>query len=635
MDVAALSLSIDSSEVVAATKNLEQFAAASGKASTSSESQSGSIAKLVASVQSMDAKLAAVVSSLDKIGSATRAATAANDNMVSTVTKASAALAAADSHVIAYQQHIASLARQQADANAHVEAWRKHIETVPPALTKVTASSGSMRAGMQQLSFQLGDVATQFSMGAAPMQIFAAQASQVVGALGLMTNGSKGLIGFLGGPWGQIIIGAATVLGTLAAAMWDTKKSADAAKPSIDRLGDAYARLAGLMGKTSAAGAQALATAKIKLSTDQAAVGRAADALAAAQKRLDDSRRVDPRGIGSAPLVRDVAEARQQLDYLRQQVTTSENLVKLGEQRFNAAVKATEAEKAASVALRETARVSRSVPRAARAAIATAEAAPDIPVIAYPEPDFGRNTIPDIPDVQPMQTAMTRLYETMKTARLEAKGFFLDWIDGVRNGENVFSAFANSISKTLNSLIDQMIEQMLNQMLGIGPGGGMGMMGSMGMGGLQGGAAGILGTVIGTFLGKGIVSLFGGLFANGGTFGAAQRFANGGTFTNQVISDPTLFKFAKGAKLGLMGESGPEAIMPLKRGPNGALGVQANGDGGRSINVEVHHHNSFAGAIGVDSIVAMNRQASEQTKETVRRELQSMLHHLDQDGTMV
>jgi len=53
-----------------------------------------------------------------------------------------------------------------------------------------------------------------------------------------------------------------------------------------------------------------------------------------------------------------------------------------------------------------------------------------------------------------------------------------------------------------------------------------------------------------------------------------SKFAKGG-----VVSAPSLFRFAKGGsmKTGLMGEAGPEAIMPLQRGPGGALGVQAFG----------------------------------------------------------
>ena len=65
------------------------------------------------------------------------------------------------------------------------------------------------------------------------------------------------------------------------------------------------------------------------------------------------------------------------------------------------------------------------------------------------------------------------------------------------------------------------------------------------------------------------------LAANGATFAnGIAKFANGG-----VVNSPTLFKFANGGAMrtGLMGEAGPEAIMPLKRGPDGSLGVQANG----------------------------------------------------------
>jgi lambda family phage tail tape measure protein len=69
--------------------------------------------------------------------------------------------------------------------------------------------------------------------------------------------------------------------------------------------------------------------------------------------------------------------------------------------------------------------------------------------------------------------------------------------------------------------------------------------------------------------------------ANGNAFGAngIMPFAKGGAFTNSIVSSPTMFKFADGGAMrtGLMGEAGPEAIMPLKRGADGSLGVQANG----------------------------------------------------------
>ena len=56
-----------------------------------------------------------------------------------------------------------------------------------------------------------------------------------------------------------------------------------------------------------------------------------------------------------------------------------------------------------------------------------------------------------------------------------------------------------------------------------------------------------------------------------------------------VVKNPTLFQFANGGagRLGLMGEAGPEAILPLKRGADGKLGVVAQGGGVGNIVVNV------------------------------------------------
>lgn len=79
--------------------------------------------------------------------------------------------------------------------------------------------------------------------------------------------------------------------------------------------------------------------------------------------------------------------------------------------------------------------------------------------------------------------------------------------------------------------------------------------------------------------------------ALGGVYGdeAYTAFAKGGTFTNQIIAKPTYFRFAKGSGFGtgLMGEAGPEAIMPLTRGADGSLGVSASGIGGGDVQVNI------------------------------------------------
>jgi lambda family phage tail tape measure protein len=70
-------------------------------------------------------------------------------------------------------------------------------------------------------------------------------------------------------------------------------------------------------------------------------------------------------------------------------------------------------------------------------------------------------------------------------------------------------------------------------------------------------------------------------FAQGGVFsgGRVQPFAAGG-----IVSTPTYFPTATG--LGLMGEAGPEAVMPLSRGADGRLGVTGSG-GSTNINVTI------------------------------------------------
>lgn len=70
--------------------------------------------------------------------------------------------------------------------------------------------------------------------------------------------------------------------------------------------------------------------------------------------------------------------------------------------------------------------------------------------------------------------------------------------------------------------------------------------------------------------------------ANGNVFsgGRLQKFASGG-----VVGGPTLFGMNGGT--GLMGEAGPEAILPLSRGRGGRLGVDASGVGGAVVNIQV------------------------------------------------
>lgn len=89
---------------------------------------------------------------------------------------------------------------------------------------------------------------------------------------------------------------------------------------------------------------------------------------------------------------------------------------------------------------------------------------------------------------------------------------------------------------------------------------------------------------VGGLLAQAVGGVMNGLlpFAGGGAFaqGRVLPFANGG-----IVSQPATFAM-RGAT-GLMGEAGPEAIMPLARGADGRLGVQAQG-GARPVTVTIN-----------------------------------------------
>ena len=84
---------------------------------------------------------------------------------------------------------------------------------------------------------------------------------------------------------------------------------------------------------------------------------------------------------------------------------------------------------------------------------------------------------------------------------------------------------------------------------------------------------------------KPLTNFFTSLFeksAKGNVFtdGQVQKYAYGG-----IVNRPTMFPMKNG--IGLMGEAGSEAILPLRRGANGKLGVESSGGGNTVINVSV------------------------------------------------
>ncbi|HGN0093592.1 TPA: phage tail tape measure protein, partial [Morganella morganii] len=134
------------------------------------------------------------------------------------------------------------------------------------------------------------------------------------------------------------------------------------------------------------------------------------------------------------------------------------------------------------------------------------------------------------------------------------------------------------------------------------------------------GAGGWIGQ-IGGFLSGGITAN-----AKGGVYDSPGL----STYSNQVVSSPTLFAFAKGGapSAGLMGEAGPEAIMPLKRGPDGNLGVRVyGGDGGGtsgfSVSIGDIHFEKTNGGDGSSSDAAgIKQQLKSAVIETISDQAQ-------------
>lgn len=112
--------------------------------------------------------------------------------------------------------------------------------------------------------------------------------------------------------------------------------------------------------------------------------------------------------------------------------------------------------------------------------------------------------------------------------------------------------------------------------------------------------------------------------ALGGVYGdnSVLAFAKGGTFTNQIVNNPTFFKFARGGKIGtgLMGEAGPEAIMPLKRGADGSLGVEATIGGNTNVKVVL--------AVEINNYSKEQVQAQETTDERGNSKLMIMIGNM-------
>lgn len=205
-----------------------------------------------------------------------------------------------------------------------------------------------------------------------------------------------------------------------------------------------------------------------------------------------------------------------------------------------------------------------------------------------------------------------QVIESMDFARSSLSDAFASPLKAMARGESPAKALQQSSMRMFDRMIDMSANSLISGILGpMGKAGGglfgdllggllgkglqtaavmnvnAGMVNLGGAGVLSGGSGGGIFDVVKSFFGGGgnVGPGTGTFWANGGAFsgGSVIPFANGA-----VIGGPTTFPMRNGS-VGLMGEAGPEAIMPLRRGPDGRLGVSAGsaGAGNGKVNVQV------------------------------------------------
>ncbi len=162
--------------------------------------------------------------------------------------------------------------------------------------------------------------------------------------------------------------------------------------------------------------------------------------------------------------------------------------------------------------------------------------------------------IPDLSGAFSQQTTMLR--DLDRATRLFGRSVTEVFSKGVIEGkrfEDVLKGIGLKLSQTVLKQGLKPVEAGLSSLLSQGLGSLTG-----GLGNLGGGAGGVMGGL-----------------------GEVQAFAKGG-----VVGQPTYFGL--GGQVGLMGEAGAEAILPLARGPGGKLGVQTGGAGAQPMNVTIN-----------------------------------------------
>ena len=195
-----------------------------------------------------------------------------------------------------------------------------------------------------------------------------------------------------------------------------------------------------------------------------------------------------------------------------------------------------------------------------------------------------------------------KLTDSFNNVKSITGSFFQDLRQDLWDGVSAWEAFGNAALNVLDNILSKMLDIGVDYLFD-----------AVGAAGTSGGTS--------KFSWSSVASSIGSWFSGSSAPAAA---ANGGAFTNGVYNSPTLFKFAKGGQFGVMGEAGPEAVMPLRRGPDGSLGVQADGVG-KDVVVNVYNNSNAQASVN-------QRQTSQGTEIDVMID-QLVAEKMSQPGT--
>ena len=140
------------------------------------------------------------------------------------------------------------LSEALAAAEAKYASLNREYRRAQTATAAVNDNTGQLRAGMQNLGFQLQDVAVQFASGQRAGTIFAQQLPQISGAITQIAQAggnASGALGrfasFMSGPWGVAVGVGTAVLAPFIAKLFETGNAADSAKEKVYGLQQAIA----------------------------------------------------------------------------------------------------------------------------------------------------------------------------------------------------------------------------------------------------------------------------------------------------------------------------------------------------------------------------------------------------------